>query len=179
MKSLAISDWTLEHGKKHLASGNDVSERPGDSTNGCDSVDGVVGVNSDCPSNKIQSAFCQRSISDVGAQRFRSQRNTIADVAVIELGASPLEPYNGDVAFEELKASVKCIVLCASDPYAVYGVMKSFKLKPDLVSGIATNTLAGAELIEKLCGVKAINLINPNTSDALKQILADKLKMDL
>ena len=105
--------------------------------------------------------------------------NTNADVAVIELGASPLEPYNGDVAFEELKASVKCIVLCASDPYAVYGVMKSFKLKPDLVSGIATNTLAGAELIEKLCGVKAINLIDPNTSDALKQILADKLKLDL
>ncbi len=57
--------------------------------------------------------------------------------------------------------------------------MKSFKLKPDLVSGIATNTLAGAELIEKLCGVKAINLINPNTSGALKQILTDKLKMDL
>jgi len=101
------------------------------------------------------------------------------DVAVIELGASPLEPYNGDVAFEELKASVKCIVLCASDPYAVYGVMKSFDLVPDLVSGIATNTLAGAELIEKLCEVKALNLIDPGTSEAFKSILADKLKMDL
>lgn len=102
-----------------------------------------------------------------------------ADVAVIELGASPLEPYNGDVAFEELKASVKCIVLCASDPYAVYGVMKSFDLIPDLVSGIATNTLAGAELIEKLCEVKALNLIDPDTSEAFKAILADKLKIDL
>ena len=101
------------------------------------------------------------------------------DVAVIELGASPLEPYNGDVAFEELKASVKCIVLCASDPYAVYGVMKSFDFVPDLVSGIATNTLAGAELIEKLCEVKALNLIDPGTSEAFKSILADKLKMDL
>jgi len=103
--------------------------------------------------------------------------NVKADVAVIELGASPLEPYNGDVAFEELKSSVKFIVLCASDPYAVYGVMKSFKLKPDLVTGIATNTLAGAELIEKLCGVKALNLINPDTSDTLKQILNEKLKI--
>jgi hypothetical protein len=102
-----------------------------------------------------------------------------ADVAVIELGASPLEPYNGDVAFEELKASIKCIVLCASDPYAVFGVMKSFDFIPDLVSGIATNTLAGAELIEKLCEVKALNLIDPDTSEAFKAILADKLKIDL
>lgn len=102
-----------------------------------------------------------------------------ADVAVIELGASPLEPYNGDIAFEEIKASVKCTVLCASDPYAVYGVMKSFDLRPDLVSGIATNTLAGAELIEKLCEVKALNLIDPDTSEALKVILSDKLKIHL
>ena len=49
-----------------------------------------------------------------------------ADVAVIELGASPLEPYNGDIAFEELKNNIKCTVLCASDPYAVYGVYEKF-----------------------------------------------------
>ncbi len=102
-----------------------------------------------------------------------------ADVAVIELGASPLEPYNGDIAFEELKNSIKCTVLCASDPYAVYGVMKSFNLKPDIVSGIATNTFAGAELIEKLCGVKALNLINPDTADELRRILSEKLNMPL
>lgn len=101
-----------------------------------------------------------------------------ADVAVIELGASPLEPYNGDIAFEELKDSVKCTVLCASDPYAVYGVMKSFNLKPDIVSGIATNTYAGSDLIEKLCGVKALNLIDPETSGELKQILSDKLGIE-
>ena len=99
-----------------------------------------------------------------------------ADIAVIELGASPLEPYNGDIAFEELKNCVKCTVLCASDPYAVYGVMKSFKLKPDIVSGIATNTFAGAELIEKLCQVRALNLIDPVTSDELGRILSEKLK---
>jgi hypothetical protein len=109
-----------------------------------------------------------------------SRINTVgADVAVIELGASPLEPYNGDVAFEELKPSVKCTVLCASDPYAVYGVMKSFRLTPDIVSGIATNTFAGAELIEKLCGVRALNLIDPKTADELEKILSDKLQLDL
>jgi len=105
--------------------------------------------------------------------------NVGADVAVIELGASPLEPYNGDVAFEELKPCVKCTVLCASDPYAVYGVMESFRLRPDIVSGIATNTFAGAELIEKLCGVKALNLIDPRTTDELKRILGEKLELDL
>ena len=105
--------------------------------------------------------------------------NVKADVAVIELGASPLEPYNGDIAFEELKDNVKCTVLCASDPYAVYGVMKSFNLKPDIVSGIATNTYAGAELIEKLCGVKALNLIDPNTSDELRAILREKLNQSI
>jgi len=98
-----------------------------------------------------------------------------ADVAVIELGASPLEPYNGDIAFEELKDNIKCIILCASDPYAVFGVMKSFNLKPDIVSGISTNTFAGAELIEKLCNVKALNLIDPQTSEELNRILGKKL----
>ena len=102
-----------------------------------------------------------------------------ADVAVIELGESPLEPYNGDIAFEELKDNIKCTVLCASDPYAVYGVMKSFNLKPDIVSGIATNTYAGAELIEKLCNVKALNLIDPKTSKELRTILGKKLKINV
>ena len=102
-----------------------------------------------------------------------------ADIAVIELGASPLEPYNGDIAFEELKNNIKCTILCASDPYAVYGVMKSFNLKPDIVSGIATNTFAGAELIEKLCNVKALNLIDPKTTKELKRILNKKLNINL
>lgn len=126
----------------------------------------------------LPSSICPREKFRKKLVQLLSHINNVqADVAVIELGASPLEPYNGDIAFEELKPSVKFIVLCASDPYAVYGVMKSFKLKPDLVTGIATNTLAGAELIEKLTGIKAINLINPDTSDTLKQILSEKLKI--
>lgn len=100
-----------------------------------------------------------------------------ADVAVVEIGASPLEPYNGDVAIDYLRENIRCIMLCASDPYAVYGVMKSFGLRPDLVSGPATNTIAAVELVEKLCKMKALNLLNPGTRPALRQLLRDKLGM--
>ncbi|MEO0332490.1 MAG: hypothetical protein AAF223_12535, partial [Bacteroidota bacterium] len=33
-----------------------------------------------------------------------------ADVAVVEIGASPLEPYNGDVAIEAIRDCIKCTV---------------------------------------------------------------------
>lgn len=95
-----------------------------------------------------------------------------ADVAVIEIGASPLEPYNGDLAIEAIREYVKCIILCASDPYAVFGIMKAFNIKPDIVTGISTNTLGGRELVEKLCGVTALNLIDPKTTPSLKRILS-------
>ena len=100
---------------------------------------------------------------------------TDAEVAVVEIGASPLEPYNGDIAIHLLMNKVRSVVLCASDPYAVYGVMKSFDLKPDLVSGPATNTIAGVELVEKLCGVKAVNLLNPENLNILRGVITKKL----
>jgi hypothetical protein len=128
----------------------------------------------------LPSTICPREKFRKKLVQLLSIINSInADVAVIELGASPLEPYNGDIAFEELKENIKCTILCASDPYAVYGVMKSFNLKPDLVSGIATNTFAGAELIEKLCNVKALNLIDPKTTPELRSILSKRLNIKL
>lgn len=101
--------------------------------------------------------------------------STKADVGVIEIGASPLEPYNGTTAIKEIRKNVRCKILCASDPYAVYGVMKSYSLIPDLVSGIATNTIAGRELIKSLCKVEALNLIDYDTLPALRQLLKLKL----
>lgn len=94
-----------------------------------------------------------------------------ADIAVVEIGASPLEPYNGDLAIEAIRKNVKCVILSASDPYAVYGLMKAFNIIPDIVTGISTNTIAGSELVEKLCGVKALNLIDPVSIPKLKEIL--------
>jgi hypothetical protein len=102
-----------------------------------------------------------------------------ADVAVIEIGASPLEPYNGDLAIEVIREQIKCIILSASDPYAVYGLMKAFNIKPDVVTGISTNTLGGRELVEKLCDVTALNLIDPETTPRLKAILSKSFGFDL
>lgn len=100
------------------------------------------------------------------------------DLAVIEIGASPLEPYNGEEAVSLIRGNVKCSVLCASDPYAVHGVMSAFHFKPDIVTGPASNTKAGIALIDKLCGVKAINLIDPKTAPDLRKILAEKLNIN-
>lgn len=102
-----------------------------------------------------------------------------ADVAVIEIGASPLEPYNGDLAIEAIRENIKCIILSASDPYAVYGLMKAFDIVPDIVTGISTNTLGGRELVEKLCNVPALNLIDPKTTPSLINILSKSLGFDL
>lgn len=101
--------------------------------------------------------------------------NAGGDVAVVEIGASPLEPYNGDVAINYIQDNIRCTMLCASDPYAVYGVMKSFGMQPDLVSGPATNTIAAVELVEKLCGLRAVNLLNPGARPALRKLLKDRL----
>jgi len=95
-----------------------------------------------------------------------------ADIAVIEIGASPLEPYNGQFAVHKIRDQICYHVLCASDPYAVLGVMTGFDLKPDLVSGPAVNTLAGQELVEKLCHVRALNLIDPTVLPELRDRLS-------
>ena len=102
-----------------------------------------------------------------------------ADVAIVEIGASPLEPYNGDVAINALREHIKCTILSASDPYAVHGLMKAFELVPDIVTGAASNTLAGAKMVKDLCGVKALNLIDSTTTEELKKILTAKTGMSL
>ncbi|WP_088341476.1 hypothetical protein [Robiginitalea sediminis] len=94
-----------------------------------------------------------------------------ADVAVVEIGASPLEPYNGSLAYEALRDHVKCAILSASDPYAVLGVIQAFGLRPDLVTGVASNTLAGTALVEKLCQVRTLNLLDPSNIPALCALL--------
>ncbi|MDX1420257.1 MAG: hypothetical protein R3181_09850 [Rubricoccaceae bacterium] len=98
-----------------------------------------------------------------------------ADVAVVEIGASPLEPYNGAVAVEGVRAHVACTLLAASDPYAALGVMDAFGATPDVICGRATNTTAGVELAERLCGVRALDLTAPEGDDALAGVLCDAL----
>jgi hypothetical protein len=97
------------------------------------------------------------------------------DVVIVEAGASPLEPYCGEVAMKVLSHRVKATVLCASDPYAVLGVTKAFGRKPDLVAGRATSTEAGIDLIDKLVGAPALNLIDRSTGPELSEFLSSRL----
>ena len=131
----------------------------------CDFVD--VGL----PSTICHRAIYQKALFQLLSIIMESK----ADIAVIEIGASPLEPYNGDLAIKAIKKNVICTILCASDPYAVLGVMKSFDLKPSIVSGPAANTLGGSELIQKLCGIKALNLFEQSNLPALQKMLKSRI----
>ena len=105
-----------------------------------------------------------------------SQINALkADVLVAEAGASPLEPYNGATAIEELGDNVCCRILSASDPYAVVGVQTAFDFQPDLVTGPAANTEAAVLLVEKLTGVKALNLMSRSSASELAELIKKKL----
>ncbi|MGR9051661.1 MAG: hypothetical protein ACU84J_03350 [Gammaproteobacteria bacterium] len=102
-----------------------------------------------------------------------------ADVLVAEAGASPLEPYNGSVAVDELRERVRCTVLCASDPYAVLGVATAFACRPDLVAGGAANTSAAIALVHKLTGFKGLNLMDKSVLPALDTLLSECLGFEI
>jgi hypothetical protein len=132
---------------------------------GADAVMDFVDVglpSSICPKEEFK-AKLRLLLSKIAAEK--------ADIAIIEIGASPLEPYNGDIAINAIREYVKCTILSASDPYAVYGLMKAFDIVPDIVSGVTSNTLAGVRMVDKLCGVQALNLIDSTTTKRLKKIL--------
>ncbi len=93
------------------------------------------------------------------------------DAAVIEAGASPLEPYNGAAAVAALGSNVSFSMLAASDPYAVLGVTAAFGLKPDVVTGVAANTRAGIELVESLTGLPSVNVRDPESAAELGRML--------
>lgn len=99
-----------------------------------------------------------------------------ADVAVIEAGASPLEPYNGALAVSLLGDCVGTVVLCASDPYAALGVMQAFEVTPTFVTGRATSTDAGTQLTERLTGCTALNLLDAKDWPHLDRLLEQSLQ---
>jgi hypothetical protein len=114
-------------------------------------------------------------LADAFRPRLRRLLSMIAasdpEVVVVEAGASPLEPYNGDTVLEAIREQVRCTILCASDPYAVVGVMEGFGTRPDLVAGLATSTSAGIDLCRKLVDVPALNILAPESRDELARIL--------
>jgi hypothetical protein len=100
------------------------------------------------------------------------------DILVVEAGASPLEPYNGTAAIEELgDGNIRCKILCASDPYSVVGVEQAFGLKPDVVAGPATSTSAAVDLVRSLTGVEGINVMDPESLPRLREVLRRTLDL--
>lgn len=94
------------------------------------------------------------------------------DFVVVEAGASPLEPYNGAAAIDEIgDANIRCTILSASDPYAVVGVEQAFGLEPDLVTGPAASTSAAVDLVRRLSGFECLNVIDPDSLPRLREVL--------
>jgi hypothetical protein len=128
----------------------------------------------------LPSSICNE---DIYREKLRMLLSRIAaveaEIAVIEVGASPLEPYNGTIAIEALMPNLRFSVLSASDPYAVRGLMEAYGMKPDLVTGVASNTLAGIELVERLCHVPAVNFIDPANTNLLRKLLGQATGLSL
>jgi len=124
----------------------------------------------------LPSTVCEESVYVPALGHMLSRMALVApDVIVAEAGASPLEPYNGAAAYARLAPLVRLSVLCASDPYAVLGVMDAFGIQPDLVAGPAANTTAAVELVHKLTGVRALNLLERGGADELRMLLEDRI----
>ena len=68
-------------------------------------------------------------------------------------------------------------ILCASDPYAVKGVVEAFQFRPDLVSGPCTNTDASVALVKRLMDLKAMNILAPCAPENLQAMIAEHLKL--
>lgn len=97
--------------------------------------------------------------------------DTRASVAVIEAGASPLEPYNGGTLVDLLADQVRFTILAASDPYAVVGIQQAWGKTFDLVVGPTANTKAGVALVHELAGLPALDLFDGGTHSSLRQRL--------
>jgi hypothetical protein len=124
-------------------------------------------VDAGLPSTAVPAEHYRQAIRPVLAR----MASCGADVAVVEAGASPLEEYNGAALADLVGAQVAFTVLCASDPYAVVGLVDAFGSKPDVVAGGAANTTTGAELVSRLSGLPALNLADPHTHADLRERL--------
>jgi len=115
-----------------------------------------------CPADEYRSAM-SGLLSRMAA--------TGATAAVIEAGASPLEPYNGGTLVDMLGDMVSFTILSASDPYAVVGIQSAWGRRFDLVTGPTANTKAGVALVHGLSNLPALDLLDVATHASLRQRL--------
>ena len=124
----------------------------------------------------LVSTVCARADFDAGLEALLAIiAGTGADVAVCEIGASPLEPYNGDAALERLKPNVRLAALCASDAYAAHGFCQSCDCAVDFVTGPAANNSAARALVKKLTALPAFDLSDKRHVAKLRALLGEKV----
>ena len=124
----------------------------------------------------LPSTVCPESVYVPALEHLLSRMAALdPDVIVAEAGASPLEPYNGAAAFRRVAPLVRLSILCASDPYAVLGVMDAFGIAPDIVAGPAANTTAAVELVNRLTGARALNLLERGGAEELRMLLEERI----
>ena len=128
-------------------------------------------VDAGLSSTMCEAEVYRRALADIVS----SLAGAEVDVVVAEAGASPLEPYNVDLAEQELGDQVRFTILCASDPYAVVGVADAYGIVPDVVAGKATSTEAGIALCERLSGVRALNLLSREGQIELDRLVHEQL----
>lgn len=127
----------------------------------------------------LVSTACSRAEFDAGLETLLSMiANTGADVAVCEIGASPLEPYNGDAALARLKPCVRLVALCANDAYSAYGFCQVCDCAADFVTGPAANNSASRALVKKLTDLPAFDLSDGADVSKLRALLGEKLSCD-
>lgn len=139
---------------------------------GADYVNDFMGVG--LPGTVVPPADYEQALRELLAMIAATE----PDVLVAEAGASPLEPYNGETALRLLAPHLGMLVVCASDPYAVVGVVDAFDRRPDLVSGRAASTAAGIALVEKLTGLSALNVLEPGSREPLDRMLTERLGLE-
>ncbi|MCK9517789.1 MAG: hypothetical protein M0R74_02000 [Dehalococcoidia bacterium] len=101
------------------------------------------------------------------------------DLVVAELGASPMEPYNGTVAMEKLAPHVRLTLLAASDMYATLGAIHYLDIRPDLIVGRVASTAAGIEIGRQITGLPTLNPVDPAAADQFDALLRDVFPREL
>lgn len=103
--------------------------------------------------------------------------NEQADVVVVEIGASPLEPYNGKIAMDLIRPNVVATILCTMDPYGITGAIESFGVQPDFIGGWVAGNSAGRDLVRRLTGLEAIDPREEDLRRRLKSRLLAALEV--
>ncbi|MCA9320959.1 MAG: hypothetical protein KDB53_09505, partial [Planctomycetes bacterium] len=88
------------------------------------------------------------------------------DVIVLELGDGLLGPYGVSeiLACPDIRKAFRAVVLAANDPVGAWGgalrLRQEYGIEPTVVTGPATDNLAGTEVVEKMAQVPAANARN-------------------